>query len=511
MMVVNGVFPGPVIRMNEGDRLVVNVTNKLTEPTAMHWHGMFQNGTSWNDGTSAITQCPIPPGQSYVYNFTVAGQRGTYWYHSHYAAQYSDGIVGPLIIHGADEDATREQYDYDQVVLLQDYYHGNSSDLVAEYLASGNENSEPVPDNGLIQGQNYFDCSNYADNESYRCENDSRPAVLALQHGKRYRLRLINVGSFANFEVSVDAHPLTIIEADGTLTKPYTVNRFEIATAQRYSVVLHANQSADTNYWFRARMNEYCFAYTNPVLDPLTKALITYSGSDATPHTEDWSQGIDTWCKGLNASLLEPLHEEQAPTSNVLYELRSQFMIGARAIDLAYMNETHWTPNNTYATLNQAVNGLKNGDKELMVAGDIANAFSKNQLVIAVPDEQVVDIVLMNFDDGAHPFHLHGHVFWVMASSDGQYFPWSSDLYSKINSTEANEYTRNPLKRDTVMVEAFGWVLLRFRADHAGMWIFHCHITWHLEAGLAMQFMTRTDLLEETVLPEDITSFCQVE
>lgn len=82
MLLINDRFPGPLIRMNRGDRLLVNVTNNMSNATTIHWHGMFQNGTNWMDGTSGITQCPIPAGQSFLYNFSVQNQFGTYWYHS---------------------------------------------------------------------------------------------------------------------------------------------------------------------------------------------------------------------------------------------------------------------------------------------------------------------------------------------------------------------------------------------------------------------------------------------
>lgn len=154
ILVFNDQFPGPLIEANRGDRLLINVTNNLQNATSVHWHGLYQNGTNWMDGSSGITQCPIPPGSSFLYNFTLDGQYGTYWYHSHQSTQYSDGLVGPLIIHAPEEAAVREGYDFDQVVLLSDWYHDLSAALLPGYLASGNGNLEPVPDNGLIQGTN---------------------------------------------------------------------------------------------------------------------------------------------------------------------------------------------------------------------------------------------------------------------------------------------------------------------------------------------------------------------
>lgn len=154
MLFINGKFPGPLIRLNRGDRLLVNVTNKLTNSTAMHWHGIFQYGTPWMDGTSGVTQCPIPAGQSFQYNFTIDRQYGTYWYHSHFRMQYLEGIIGPLIVHAPEEVEERKGYDYDRAVLVSDFYHDSAESLLPGYFASGNENAEPVPDNGLIQGTN---------------------------------------------------------------------------------------------------------------------------------------------------------------------------------------------------------------------------------------------------------------------------------------------------------------------------------------------------------------------
>jgi FtsP/CotA-like multicopper oxidase with cupredoxin domain len=154
LLVFNGQFPGPLIEANRGDRLLVNVTNTLPNATTVHWHGLYQNGTNWMDGTTGVTQCPIPPGKSFLYNFTLDNQYGTYWYHSHFSTQYSDGLVGPLIIHAPEEASVRNGYDFDQIILLSDWYHDLSASLLPGYLASGNENLEPVPDNGLIQGTN---------------------------------------------------------------------------------------------------------------------------------------------------------------------------------------------------------------------------------------------------------------------------------------------------------------------------------------------------------------------
>ena len=416
MLLINGRFPGPLIRMNRGDRLLVNVTNKMSNGTTMHWHGMFQNGTNWMDGTSGITQCPIPPGSSFLYNFSVPNQFGTYWYHSHISTQYMDGIVGPLVVHAPEEVQWQEErYDYDQVVMISEWYHDLTSALLPGYLAPDAENNEPVPDNGLIQGENYFNCSSYPPDSGYDCSDTSVRPVFSFEDGKRYRLRFINSGGFATFEVSVDNHTLQVIEADGTTTEPLPIHRFEIGVAERISVIITANQSATTNYWMRAQMNTQCFVGSGTVLDPLVLALVTYTSkndTDAPTDSADWLDALDLICVDLNNTLLTPNVTQQAPPADVLYQVEFSFEIGDYAIDRARINGTSWVADLENPTLNQAVSGLHTTNQSLFSQAGASSAFSADQLVITIPDIKVVDILVLNFDDGSHPFHLHGHTFW---------------------------------------------------------------------------------------------------
>src|SRR6202000_109344 len=150
------------------------------------------------------------------------------------------------------------------------------------------------------------------------------------------------------------------------------------------------------------------------------------------------------------------------------------------------INGTSWTMSDV-PTLNQAVAGLQASNSTFTTSG-VSSAFSANQYVIDVPDVAVLDLLITNYDEGAHPFHLHGHVFWVLASSPDQYFDWST--YASLNTT-----LPSVLRRDTILIDAYGWALIRFVADNPGLWALHCHISWHMEAGLLMQFQTRNDIM----------------
>lgn len=110
----------PPIEINYGDTLLVHATNKLDVNTAVHHHGMFFNATSWFDGAVGVTQCGIPPGETFTYEVdTLSGnQTGTYWYHSHFGGQYADGMRAPLIIHAQPEV---HAYDEEYTVSLYDW------------------------------------------------------------------------------------------------------------------------------------------------------------------------------------------------------------------------------------------------------------------------------------------------------------------------------------------------------------------------------------------------------
>ncbi|RPB04170.1 hypothetical protein L873DRAFT_1667298 [Choiromyces venosus 120613-1] len=484
LIVIDGQFPGPLVECNEGDTIVIDVYNGATNSTSLHWHGQSQNGTNWMDGTTGVTNCPIPPGKSFRYEFTVREQWGTYWYHAHFSTSRIDGLFGPFIIHSPKENI---QSDTDRIVMVHDYYHDLSAALLPQYLAPDNENDEPVPDGALINGMGI--CST--------CEPSSgKLATFGLDRDKTHRLRFINVGAFAEFDVEIDQHELSLVEVDGVEVEPYNLHRFRINVAQRYSVILHANHAADS-YWLRARMIAHCFPEIPEDLEPEVLGIIRYSSSEEQPATKGWGEAMELECKDLNTSEVIPAVAMSAPEPDVLIYLRSNFEIGAYRLSRGFFNKTSWRPAEV-PTLVEAVDGLAKANKSFSPEGILPAYDINRQMVYRVDGIKTVDLLIDNFDDGNHPFHLHGYKFWVLGQGRG-YFDKST--YPSLNTT-------NPLRRDTVTIEAYGWVLIRFVADNPGMWAFHCHIAWHLEAGMLMQFLTRPDIVAGWKVPEDVKGFC---
>ena len=523
MMLVNNQFPGPLIEVNEGDTIIVHVKNQAVNATSIHWHGIFQKGTPYMDGTIGVTQCPIAPGSEFTYEFKVSGQSGTYWWHAHQGLQASDGVHGPLIIHHRNEKKLqRIPYDTDRVVLIADHYHDLSSALLWQYLKPDMENAEPVPDGGVINGRYAHNCDEFPER---KCDNTSAHVGIPridLAPNQNHRLRLINVGAFAEFQVQIDEHEVAVTEVDGTDVEPMKYHRVNINPAQRYSVVVHTAVNTADTFWLRARMIYKCFTDPPRNFNPDVLGIINYNkgtlASSSTPRSKDWEEALALKCKDLNTTELTPVQQIAAPAeADVFFYLRANFEIGAYRLSRGFFNASTWRANIKSPSLFRAVDGLSvsNGTfhtTEENTAFVNQDAFdSSNELVIQTNGIQTIDLLVSNFDEGVHPLHLHGYKYFVLAQGHG--YPPLTEVGADINRANLaplydNLDLSNPLRRDTASVEAFGWILLRLVADNPGAWALHCHISWHTEAGLLMQLLTRADGLVGMKVPDSHLELC---
>ncbi|KAF2867264.1 multicopper oxidase [Massariosphaeria phaeospora] len=493
--------------------------------TSIHWHGLYQNGTNWMDGTVGVTQCPIAPGHSFTYRFNVSGQSGTYWYHSHMSMQASDGLVGPLVIHSSpNQNLQKAPYGQDRVVLVSDHYYDLSSSLLMQYLSPGNENDEPVPPSALINGRNTRDCSKLP-SRTCSSTNTSR-ALFEFSPHHNTRLRIINVGAFAEFQIQIDEHEFLLSEVDGTDVWPQPIHRLNISPAQRYSIIVVPPKPHKDLYWMRARMVTHCFAYENPELQEEVWGVVSYGARGTsvayTPESKDWPDIIEVECRDLNTSALEPVEVKPAPkTADDVIYLRSSFQIRDWRLSRGYLNDSSFRPNVTSPILNRFIDAsAHDADVEHVASGselssgiNTALFDASHDLVYQTPSFRTLDILIQNLDDGTHPFHLHGYKFFVLAQGPG-YAPLS--LLSRPPQSPSPTPTpalnlHNPLRRDTVSVAAYSWTLLRFVANNPGVWALHCHIGWHAEAGLAMQVLVGPDVVSGWDVPAEFKRLCAAE
>ncbi|KAK3065117.1 hypothetical protein LTS18_009988, partial [Coniosporium uncinatum] len=307
-ILINGQFPAPPIEANWGDMIQVTVHNKLgNEGTALHWHGLLQKNTQWEDGVPSVSMCPIAPGASHTYFFQ-ADLYGTSWYHSHYSAQYASGAVGPLIIYGPNSTVT--DYDIDVgPVMISDWYHREYYELVQQTMAPISENQlPPQSDNILINGMMNYDCSQ----TTMPCTPNAGVAKFAFTSGKKHRLRLINTGAEAMLKFSIDGHKMTIIANDYVPIEPYEVTSVTLGIGQRTDVIVEADGSPDSVYWVRASAGPGVFAggcnFNNPKASEAL-AVIYYEDSDknAVPTTEAQPDAEMTSCANDALSLTKPV------------------------------------------------------------------------------------------------------------------------------------------------------------------------------------------------------------
>ncbi|TEB37779.1 laccase [Coprinellus micaceus] len=470
--VANDVHPGPLIKASKGDRFNLNVINNLTDEhdndTSIHWHGFFQRGTTWADGAEGVSQCPIPTGSSFLYNFTGGDQAGTYWYHSHVGVQYCDGLRGPIVVYD-DNDPYKADYDIDDentVITLADWYHVPSRN-VGLNGAAAEANSTLI--NGLGR---------------YPGGPRTTLAVFNVEKDKRYRFRLVSLSCDPNFNFTIDGHNLTVIEADGQLVKPVVVDQIQIFAGQRYSFILVANQT-ESNYWIRAQPNVGFGDLENIVTGGINSAILHYVGApDVEPPDPELPLPVP------KLPLLEPsLH----PFSDEIAEELT------RDPDFSMvLNIGRTTPPNPVFTINgvpwtvppmpimlQILSGAQNVS-ELMPQGSIYE----------LQRGWIVELTVPRFAIGApHPFHLHGHAFSVVKSASSQ----TPNLI-------------NPVRRDVVSTGggAGETTVIRFVADNPGPWIFHCHIEFHLRDGLAIVFAEAFDEIEAAnPVPQSWRDICQ--
>ncbi|KAF7370186.1 Laccase 2 [Mycena sanguinolenta] len=462
----NGTFPGPIIRATKGDTLRVTVNNQLTDPTmrrstTLDFDGIFFDSSNvYNEGTPFVTTCPFGPNASYTYVLPLGNQTGSYWYHSQLSLQYADGLRGALIIYDPD-DPQADLYDVDDdstIWFLGDWWHNASIAMLESYQAT---QIIPVADSGLFNGAGRFNTGPLTEY-----------AVSTVTSGTRYRMRIINASARSDFTVSVDNHTMTVIGADGVATEPHTVTEMLIHAGQRYDIVLTADQPVG-NYWINTILSGGNAAHNLNLNATLGRGILRYEGApNAEPTTPMTLGPADPII--LNEWELTPLDPVPVPPFDV--ELSFVTSMTANASSPSGFN-SQWNINNV-SYVSPVVPTL------LKVLGGATSAddFNVTENTFVIPANKVVQI---NFvpdpNNELHPFHLHGGNFWVIKSN-------GSDIVNEVN----------PIRRD-VAAAASGGTILRFTTDHAGPWFFHCHIFFHMNAGLASVIAqglneTRTDV-----------------
>ncbi|KAK1298895.1 Laccase-22 [Acorus calamus] len=233
IVTVNGMFPGPTIYAREDDNLLVEVVNNVHYNVTIHWHGIRQIRTGFADGPAYVTQCPIQPGQSYVYNFTVTGQRGTLLWHAHI-------LWLRATVHGAMVILPKLHVPYpfpvphkEVIIILGEWWNSDVEAVIDEALASGL--SPNVSDAHTING--------YPGPMSECASQDGGGYKLKVKSGNKYLLRIVNAALNEELFFRVSGHRFTVVETDGIYTKPFVTDTILVGPGQTTNAILSADAS----------------------------------------------------------------------------------------------------------------------------------------------------------------------------------------------------------------------------------------------------------------------------
>lgn len=479
---INGQWPLPVIEVDKGDQLVVNTYNGLDKGASIHFHGMYQNGTNEMDGPSMVTQCPIPPGSSFTYNFTV-NQNGTYWYHCHTDYCYPDGYRQALIIHDSDAYFAGE-YSEEFTITISDWYHEMDEQLAESFLSVYNPTgAEPIPSSFLL--------------------NDTLNTSIPVQPNSTYHIRLINIGAFVGQYFYIEDHSFTIVEVDGVYTEPTEASLIYIGVAQRYSILVTTKDTTDKNY-------AIVTVADSTLLDTIPSDLklnntnwLEYNSSAAKPQavinvtdSTDLDPFDDITLIPYDQMALLPDPDKNIEVTVVMQDLDN-------GDSYAFLNNITYTK----PIVPTLYTVMSSGD--LATNQEIYGEFTHAEVL---DHNQVIQITLNNNDTGSHPFHLHGHNFQIITREPSYGPNFFDNVNYPINYNPDNDtaFSQIPVRRDTILLPPGGYLLIRFVADNPGVWFFHCHIDWHLASGLGMLLVEAPVQIQERLsIPEQHYQACQ--
>ncbi|XP_073274449.1 laccase-4-like [Primulina huaijiensis] len=493
IVTVNGQFPGPTIYAREGDTVVVKVINNVKYNVSIHWHGVRQLRTGWADGPAYITQCPIQTGQTYVYNFTITGQRGTLLWHAHILWLRATLHGGLVILPKLGVPYPFPKPNHETVVILAEWWKSDTEAVINEAIKSGL--APNVSDAHTINGHPgpVSSCSSTVG------------FTLNVAPGNTYMLRLINAALNEELFFKIAGHKMTVVEVDATYVKPFKTDTILIAPGQTTNVLVAADQGVG-----RYMVAASTFMDTAIVaVDNMTAtATLHYSGTqasspttlstlparNATPVANSFTnslrslnsnkypakvpQKIDhsllftvglginpcSTCKAANGSRIV------ASLNNVTFVMPSTALLQAHYFKIKGVFTTDF-PGNPPFKFNYTGNppsnlGTTSGTKVYRVSyNDTVQVVLQDTGIIA-PE--------------THPVHLHGFNFFAIGKGLGNYNP---------NTDPKNFNLVDPVERNTIGVPSGGWVAIRFRADNPGVWFMHCHLEVHTTWGLKMAFL----------------------
>ncbi|MBX7460218.1 copper resistance system multicopper oxidase [Qipengyuania huizhouensis] len=485
---VNGTVPGPLVRLREGQTVRLHVTNNLDEDSSIHWHGLllpFQF-----DGVPGVSFPGIRPGERFTYEFPIR-QSGTYWWHSHSGLQEQAGHYGPIIVESANPDP---RYDRDYIVLLSEFTPMHPHEIMRKLKVGEHyfQRDMLTATEGEMSGEmrrmwgkmrmNPRDISDVTGSTYTFLINGHGPQdnlQLAFQPGERVRLRVINGSAMTFFNLRIPGVPMTVIQADGQDVDEVEVDEFQIGVAETYDVIVtppsgsHAivAEAMDCSGMGVASLTSHKGHIATPpplreipTLTMVDMGMMDHSGMEGMGGMDhsmrDKSLVPDDVVVGPGVDMIAPM-----PVDRMDFPGLGLDGAGHRVLRYTDLKARRMNP---HREIEREMEIHLTGNMERYMwsfDGKKFTAFTDDPIRFGY-DERV-RVKLVNQTMMAHPIHLHGHFFELVNGAD---------------------HMHQPLKH-TVIVQPGGTATFDLTANEPGDWAFHCHLLYHMHAGM-MQVVT---------------------
>ena len=512
---VNGQLPAPILRWREGDTVTLAVTNQLPVTTSIHWHGIIlPNGM---DGVPGLTFDGIAPGETFIYRIPVK-QSGTYWYHSHSRFQEQTGLYGPLVIEP--RGGERFPADREYVVMLSDWTDENPETVFAKLKKHSDVYNFQMPtamdfardaatmgvkgalDKRRMWNQMRMNPTDYIDVTAHTYTylvNGASPRdnwTGLFRPGEKVRLRFINGSANSIFDVRIPGLKMRVVSADGQDVDPVTVDEFRISVAETYDVVieprddrayaLFAQSIGRTGYAAATLAPRAGMQAEMPRLDePQWLSMMDMMGAMNMDEPQGIDHGATKSMEGMDHGAMEGMdHGGANLTPAGMPKVRHAKTEYRPSVDMHVdMPRTNLDDPGinlrdngrrvlTYADLHTIGGPLdKRGAEreiELHLTGHMERfiwSFDGQKFSEAEPVHfrhgERLRVVLVNDTMMNHPIHLHG-------------------MFSELESPDEKFLVR----KHTINVQPAQRVTFLATADALGRWAFHCHMLYHMEAGM---------------------------
>lgn len=467
-IVVNGASPGPTLHFKEGEDVTINVTNHLSEPTSIHWHGFIIPPVM--DGVPGLNGFPgIMPGKTFTYRFKIR-QSGTYWYHSHFNAQEQAGLFGSIVIDPKGKEPAHADRDY--VVVLSDFTEENANNIlrnlkmqsdyynyarrtIGSYVREIDQKGLPAAwQDAKMWGQMRMNSSDLTDVSGYTfLINGKSPAqnwTGLFKKGERVRLRFINASAMSTFDLRIPGLKMSVIAADGQNVEPVTVDELRFSAAETYDVIV---EPKDDN------------AYTI-VAEPIDRTgfalgtLAPHEGmKGAIPQHRPRTSLAMTDMGDMEGMDMESMMKDMPDMDMASGWAKAGTPPGNKA--LSYANLRYLGVQKDVREPVRDIEVRLGGNMQRFIWTINGRKFMDTQPIYLKYGERV-RLKFVNETMMVHPMHLHG---MFMQLENGQ------------------PMNKLPNKH-TVIVAPGQSVSVLLTADATGQWAFHCHMLYHMLSGM---------------------------